>query len=78
MAEIEDTLPNFNDFDIVYLHGPVDEIGYDYAYMVEFKEGGYLDSPIQQAFSGPEWILIHEERVPYEPVEKRIYGYQEQ
>lgn len=72
---LEDSLPNFSDFDMVYLHGWVDKAGYEYAYMVEFEEGEYLDSPIQEAFSGSGWALLCKEVDPYEPVEKRIYGY---
>lgn len=74
-TEVE--LPCFNDYDFIYLHGPVNKIGYEYAYMVEFVEGEYLDSVLQETFSGPEWTLLEKEVSPYEPSEKRIYGYRE-
>lgn len=72
-TEVE--LPCFNDYDFIYLHGPVDKIGYENAYMVEFEEGEYVGSVLQETFSGPEWVLLSKEASPYEPVEKRVYSY---
>lgn len=75
--QIKTTLPDFDEFESVIRHGSVLEPDYDFAYFVEFERGPDTPKPIQYAFSGPAWELLHSERIPEHRLERRTYGHRE-